>query len=330
LEQSPRERRPRTRGASARRKQLDVKRVVIFASILLFAVLMILGGQLFRTIFSNEEIAVPDLKGLPLEEAVETLTEMSLQYTTVMRTDAEVEENHIISQDIPPEQMVRKNRSIELTVSQGPRESEVPKLVGQTLTNAEIMLANRFLEAEVSEEFHTLVPLGEVIEQYPPEGSMLPESSIVRIVVSKGPRLTMVKMPDVVGMDIAEARKELDAKQIFISKLDSEESTAYAQGVVLKQSVAKDKEIQEGSSVELTISDGPGPTAKIATVEYLIPNDGEEHTFRIVVEDATGSHEAYHAKLLPGTNVSEVISFQNKAKVLLYLDGVMVYAEDVE
>ncbi len=311
-------------------KKLDTKKIIILATAVLLLILIFLGGQVFKAIFASEEISVPDLFNLELEEAVNILTGKGLKYTTAFRPDAVIEANHIISQDIPPQQMVKKNRSIELIISQGPKEVEVPKLIGLSRSNAEILLSNRMLIPDISEEFDALVPIGQIIEQYPPEGSMVPEDSTVKLVISKGSKLTLVPMPNLIGKDITEAREILDSKQIFIAKLNYKESQKYAQGVVLEQSAAANTEIEQGGTVELTISEGPGPTTKNATVEYLIPNDGEEHTLRIVVEDISGSHEVYNAKLLPGTNVSEIINFQNSGKVLIYLDGAMVYAQDVE
>jgi serine/threonine-protein kinase len=313
-------------------KRLRLNSRVIIAGLIavLLIVLIIVSVKALQTVFKTEDVIVPAVIGKTLEEAEIILNDSGLKYTVVYRNDADIEEGLIISQDVLAGQTVKKSRGIELTISQGPRTTEVPKLVGQSRGNAEIALTNRKLKAEIKEEYDAIAPSGEVIEQFPPPESIVPENSVVNIVVSKGAKEILITMPKVTSMDIRSATAELNSKQIFISKIDYEKSEDFVQGIVLKQSIAADKEVEQGSSVELTVSDGPGPSVKKATVQYSIPNDGRDHALRIVVEDVKGSHEAFSDTFPAGTAVEKIVEINNKGKILIYLDDVFVYAQEVE
>lgn len=316
---------PRTK----KKLRLSGKAMIAAVIVVLVIILAVILGNVFRVIFNDPEIAVPSVVGLDLEAAIEILTENDLKYTTVYRTDNEIESGKIISQDIQEGMLVKKNRSLELTVSQGPKEAEVPSLLGMTRANAEIALSNKNLQAEVTEEYDAMVPKGEVIEQYPPAGSLLSENSVVNFVVSLGTKQILVSMPKVTLSNYQDATAELKSKQIFISKLNYESSTEYAQGIVIRQSVAAGTEVEQGSTVELVISEGPGPSIGQATVKFDIPNDGQDHVLRIEVEDDSGTRNAYNAKHASGDKVEKIVEFNNKGRISVYLDDVFVRTQEV-
>ena len=293
-------------------------------------VLVILGGRILSTVFVSEETTVPAVTGIPLEEAVQILQEHSLLYSTVYKSDPDVQEGYVISQDLAEGQTVRKDRIVELTVSEGPKMTEVPSVVGQNRTNAEMLLANRNLSAEIVEEHDSLVPVGVVIEQFPVGGEMVNEYSKVTLKVSMGAKQVFVEMPSIIGRTVTDATAYLQERQIYINAITYEPSDEFYNGEIIYQSVAEGTEVEQGSSVDVVVSEGPGPTVKSATVNYTVPDDGTEHTVRITVEDSAGLEEAYNAKVMPGQQISQPVRYLSAATITIYLDGEVVYVEDVK
>ncbi|MEG1501522.1 MAG: PASTA domain-containing protein, partial [Clostridiales bacterium] len=226
-------------------------------------------------------------------------------------------------------QLIKKGRKIELTISQGPKEIPMPGLIGKTRREAETILQNNSLTVDLKEEYDSKVPAGQVISQYPVQGEMAAENSQVQLVVSKGSKPVYITMSNYLGSTLNDARVSLESKGLFVGKTKYEPSNEYYQGIVLGQSVKEGQDVREGESIDLTVSDGPGPVGKMATVNYTVPNDGLEHTVRIVVADTSGTHEEYNAKLVPGSEISPNVTFYNKGKITIYLDGEAVYSKDV-
>ena len=77
-----------------------------------------------------------------------------------------------------------------------------------------------------------------------------------------------VRMPDVVGKEITEARKEIEAVGLVVEE-EREESDTVEKNYVISQSVRANKRIKVGSSVSLVVSDGfmltESPTQPVST-----------------------------------------------------------------
>jgi serine/threonine-protein kinase len=79
------------------------------------------------------------------------------------------------------------------------------------LAQAEKTLRKAGFETSVVSEHSNRVREGVVIGSDPPAGTTAPEASVIEIVVSAGPRFDMVRVPDVRGMSVDQARSELEA-----------------------------------------------------------------------------------------------------------------------
>ncbi len=321
--------------ANAKRgkRKLNNKNIIILVSIVLVIVLFFVGFQIIGALLATDDISVPNVVGMTVEQAQEELKKLKLLSTVVYRTDELVPKDQVITQSLPEGQKVKENRSIELTVSQGPKEVEVPDLLKMDRKAAESALLNRMLEVEVTEEYHTTVPQGQVISQSPEGGEKVPEHTTVYLKVSKGSKPSTTQMPNLVGSALADAQKTLDERGIFVGNVKYEKSTEYSQGIVIAQSIAKDTTLEQGDAtkaVDLTVSEGPGPVGTVATVEYTVPSDGAEHTVRIVVDDTRGTPvEEYNAKHSPGDLVQKDVVFYESGTITIFLDNVEVYAKNV-
>ena len=106
--------------------------------------------------------------------------------------------------------------------------------------------------------------------------------------MSKGPEEDLsITVPDLRGKELTKAREEIKEIGLLEGELKKEDSNDYYAGVVIAQSLEANSESTKGSQIVLTVSNGPGPSAKTALVSYTIPNDGNTHTLRIVVDDNT-------------------------------------------
>ena len=318
--------------ASAEKQKKPVnmtKRIILIASVIMVIALFIIVWQVLKTLTTNQDVEVPQLVGIKLEQAENLLKDRDLLFTVSYANDPTVEKDYVISQDITAGQIVRVKRSIGLVVSLGPTETTVPSVVGLALRDAILSLENHSLTYDSEEAFDDDVEEGKIISQYPEANASVAENSSIKLTVSKGREPKVITMPDILGKTLSEAKTVLDNNNLDIGEITYQESNNYNQGLIISQGVVSGLETTEGTSIDVVISKGPGPQAKIAIVTYEIPDDGEKHDFRIVVDDVTGTHEEYSASLFPGTSVNENVTYYNKGKIMIYLDGEMVYANDV-
>jgi eukaryotic-like serine/threonine-protein kinase len=132
----------------------------------------------------------------------------------------------------------------------------VPLLVGVHVNQATAELDARNLQYELNEEPSTEQPKNFVFQQQPEEGTKIdPQTGVVTLWVSTGPPMTTV--PDVVGMDVAEAVStlkdaELDPKVFFIN-------SSAPVNQVTAQGIKPDKEVVEGTAIRINVSKGPKP-----------------------------------------------------------------------
>jgi beta-lactam-binding protein with PASTA domain len=97
-------------------------------------------------------------------------------------------------------------------------------------------------------------PAGTVIWQDPPPGTVLEPNSIVQLVLSAGPAL--VPVPDVIGLNVPQAGKILNAAGVRVGTIDSSSAGGQERGIVLATRPAAGVGRPRGAAVALVVSRG--------------------------------------------------------------------------
>ena len=131
---------------------------------------------------------------------------------------------------------------------------EVPNVVGRPIAEATATLDALKLKVETTSETNDDQPAGNVFDQDPPRGQRVDEGSTVRLKVSAG--ATAVPVPDVIGSQIADARRLLTG-QGFTVKEEPIPDEEIPVGEVVDQNPGPNQEAPRGSEVVLQVSSGP-------------------------------------------------------------------------
>ena len=197
---------------------------------------------------------MPDVVGEDFETAERALTNDGFTVADpVEKTDPDVPEGDVISQDPEAGSDADKGSEVTLTVSSGPDQVTIPQLTGFSYQEAKQLLESDKYGLEVKKnEQESSAPENEVINSNPPGGSKVDKGSTVTLLVSQG----QATVPNVVGMDVDDAENALEDAGLKAST-DEEPSDTVPEGQVIAQSVPQGQQRPRGSTIDLTVSSGP-------------------------------------------------------------------------
>lgn len=301
---------------------------------LIFLLIGLLVGGTFaweRYFWGAPEVQVPNVIGLPLPEAQAILAQLGLKTAVKWVPHDTVKEGIVIDQDIGPgDPKVKPPRTITLTVSAGPDLRVVPNLYRLSLEEARMRLAERgFTLAEpVQKGYSEDVPAGYIYGQMPAPGEKKPKGTPVTVYVSEGPPPRQVEVPNLIGLTLEQARIKLTESQLGVDEnVQWAESVDYLQGQVIGQDPPQGTKVAQGTKVRLTLSRGPGPMPKEAHIKVPVPNDGQEHQVRIIINDVRGANTVYLNTHRPGEQVEVTSRYFGQATVEVYIDNKLVKRE---
>ncbi|WP_250445357.1 Stk1 family PASTA domain-containing Ser/Thr kinase [Actinotalea sp. C106] len=193
---------------------------------------------------------VPEgLAGVPAEEATTLLTDAGfvVPEPTTEHHD-EVLEGHVISASAEAGDQLPVDSEVSLRVSDGPAPVTVRSLVGLTRDEAVAFLEEDGLRVAEEQDFSTEYAEGQVMAQSPAPDSQARRTDVVTITVSQGPPL--VAIPDVFGMQYAEAQEALEELGLVVER---EDFLGGVFGTVRNQDPAADEQVPVGSTVTLRV-----------------------------------------------------------------------------
>lgn len=273
--------------------------------------------------FFGEEVVVPDIVDMPIKDADVALKEKGLVINVIAhQTDEKIKKDHIISQEPVKDSRVKKGREIKVVVSDGQELVRVPDLKSLSLSDANVRLQNAGLKSgNPDERYDDKYGEGLIISQYPESGQMVNPGSKVDLMVSKGKQPEKVKVISLVGLNYETAVKKLEGSGLVAGEVIKQDSTKYYSGQVISQDIQPGVLIEQGSTVILTISKGPGPTAKTHSLEIKLPGTEEYYKVQIKVNDQQGSREVYNQLHTAKDDVNVGITYYGTGTYQIILNG---------
>ena len=283
-------------------KELILKHKVlsgILGTILLFFLVFGVSSLIFNMAFPDD-VELPNFVNMTQEEAEQTAEELNLKLVIGSEEfSPDVEAGKIISQDPEYQEnyMVKERSEITVIVSKGTEKTTVPKVEGMTREEAEKALEEANLTAEITEENDEEVEAGIVISQDIDPNTEIDAGSVVKIVVSKGSGIVMVKVPSLVGKTEQEAKDLLESANLEVNVVNDEDDSK-DNGVVLRQNRDAGEEVEEGTTITITVN-------KVAETKTA--------NFTINVKSITGGYEE--------TEENPVEESSKKVYIVITVDG---------
>jgi serine/threonine-protein kinase len=139
-----------------------------------------------------------------------------------------------------------------------PEVGAVPDVVGFKSEHAQNVLANANFTPN-TEIADSALPKGTVIAQTPAGGTSMELGALVTIQVSSGVP-AKVKVPDVVGLSVDDARAALEAAGFVVEIEERHVSDPHNDGLVLAQDPGAGTKALQGTAVTITVGTGEDPS----------------------------------------------------------------------
>lgn len=232
------------------------KKLSIFIGLILLFALSLGGTILALNLTNPPEVAMPKVVGLSKEEAQKAIEDAKLVFEIEKEEyNKEVPEGLVISQN--PTYMekynnVKEGSTVSVVISKGQEKTIVPKVVGMKEEEAIKTLEEAKLKVEVIEETSQKIEEGIVISQEIEPETEAFAGDTIKIHVSIGTGIKKVNMINVVGKTEQEAKTALEDIGLKVNISYAESTTN--DGKVAKQSIEEGKEIDERTSITITVN----------------------------------------------------------------------------
>jgi beta-lactam-binding protein with PASTA domain len=184
----------------------QLKLVLILTFLLTLSIFSIVS---LRQYFEVGEVALPNVTGLDLADAIEGLRASGFEATTFPETVAGAVANSVTSQSPDPGTVVRQGRVVTLGVHTPPEVARAPLLIGLQLADAIGRVGSLNLVVEEVQYVYHSSPSGSVVAQLPDPNDRLQPGVGLTVVVSRGAQEQSVALPDFKGIPLERAKDEL-------------------------------------------------------------------------------------------------------------------------
>jgi beta-lactam-binding protein with PASTA domain len=229
-------------------------------ALLLLAAAVVAGFLVYEQIqdqlAETKPVSVPSVTGLRRVEATAQIRDAGLVPRVTYEHSDDVDVGFVISQDPVPGSLEDRGNIVNLVVSYGKEQVEVPDVRGRSSVDAVAAVTAAGLTHRVV-EVHSQQARGTVTGQSPAPGTKVPKGTRVRINVSRGPRT--VQVPAVQGQPYESASGALQAQGFVVARTDVDSNQP--EGTVVAQDPAAGAFAPKGSTVTLSVSRGPQTSA---------------------------------------------------------------------
>ena len=280
---------------------------------------------------------VPKVVGENYESAAQD-TELLGRFTLVVGetvADEEVEAGTILRQSPEAGSQVGEDvTEITVTISGGPDLIEMVDVTNMEYREAYLKLSGMGLKvATPTYEPSDDVAKDHVISYNPPEGAKLSPGDEVQLVVSSGPEVKSVVVPNLETLTEEKAKSDIRLSNLSVGETEEVFDDTVPAGYVVGQYPAAGTTVDEGTTVNLQVSKGPDPDKQPQEVEKTITVDLPDSESPVNVQAMVDGQVIFSETKDPTMDLSVDIPVKGKAgetkTVTIYFDGVQADTREV-
>lgn len=241
--------------------------LVVIAAILIGIIIIffvgravgLFGGASSDEEITSEEITMPGLIGLNVDEAKKQLIELGITPQIEYEVTTQYAEGIVISTNVTEGTTLNEGDVVILTVSQSTEGVTVPDVSGLSQAEAKSTLEQHGFQVSILQAESGSVEKGFVISQSPEGDTAAPAGSTIMLTISiGGTDGEKVAVPNVIGlseMDALAVLVEHGLTQGTITETNNDDPSLV--GLVCYQSYSAGQYVSAGTTVDLYVSIGP-------------------------------------------------------------------------
>jgi len=215
---------------------------------------LVFFGVSMRVALWARDVQVPSLVGRTVNEATAALADrdLALRVEENKRPDDKIEVGKVMQQEPEGGVTSRRQRTVRVWISSGPKRTIVPPLVGQNERAAQSSLQQQGVVVSSVSEFRSSdYPADVIVAQDPAATSRAPEVSIL---LNRGELSATYVMPDVIGVDGERAADALRRQGFRISIVGTQPYPGVPPGTVVRQQPASGFRVGASDAISLEVS----------------------------------------------------------------------------
>jgi len=215
---------------------------------------LVFFGVSMRVALWARDVQVPSLVGRTVNEATAALADrdLALRVEENKRPDDKIEVGKVMQQEPDAGVTSRRQRTVRVWISSGPKRTIVPPLVGQNERAAQSSLQQQGVVVSSVSEFRSSdYPADVIVAQDPAATSRAPEVSIL---LNRGELSATYVMPDVIGVDGERAADALRRQGFRISIVGTQPYPGVPPGTVVRQQPASGFRVGASDAISLEVS----------------------------------------------------------------------------
>jgi serine/threonine-protein kinase len=246
--------------------------LLAIAVLAVFVLALLFGRSLFENT-GGESVRVPDLIGLTQAKAEARLVAQGLKVGDVKEvSDENMAKGNVLLQSPLPNTNLEAGDSVDLTISTGPPETTVPRLLGLSLDEASEALREADLKLGSTKRVRSSEDRGTVTKADPAEGTPVTAGSQVNLEVASGSNT----VPDVRGKTLDEARAAVEEAGFTLESSERPDPDPAKTGRVIEQAPGPDRAARLESTVRVVVALPPPeetPTPTETATPTVVPTD---------------------------------------------------------
>ena len=261
----------------------------LFAALLCLVLVVVTFIAFFAVLKGAERVMVPDVRNMELADALVKLQERELYPRIALRfTDNPQDKNTVLEQSPIAGSIVKAGRRVKLTVSRGAVLDKIENYVGQDLESVKLHLQSLFsasrplvtIREPPMYRFDEAAP-GLILEQKPLPGTEISGSTVLDVIVSKGPESRKAKVPSFLGLSLAAAVAAAENDSFTVDFSMRQAKSGESQGAVVDQQPAAGSEAKVTDRIKVILTP---PAAVQGQINGIYAHTLQEYPYPVPVK----------------------------------------------
>ena len=238
--------------------------------------LLTIGREVFyRHFFNTQLTTIPDVTSLNKKDAVDYLKNSGLKIKVINSKTEKVGLNQVFIQFPTAGRVVKVNRTIQIWVNSGEGQ-EVPNIVGLELLEARSKLQGENIQIQKIDYLPSNQKYNTILGVYPAPGTKLEINQKISILVSSRMVTDPSVMPNLIGLDINDARVLLAQIGLTVSTVNNGTDATLPVNTIISTNPTPGAKVVKGQKITIIVNSGVVQQQQGPSVEQIINETNEE------------------------------------------------------